>query len=203
MSELLRCSGDMIAPASTVSENEPVPSVPEFSETPSDLLVSDAVVNRWTLMMRNLPCERLPKRTFQSSLLFGWTLQRRELYRDVRYSDDLAPTYFRDETDVHLALVDRGCRLLACPFVYALDMRRPVSLPDGGCHSQGTLLRYDLIACRNNWRMLRRRRRAIHSKLHIRLPIALLQAVFVCDRFLYRLPRRFAGHVLRRMGLRK
>lgn len=121
----------------------------------------------------------------------------------MRYAEDLAPTYFRDETDVQLALLARGCRLLCCPFVCALDMKRLKPSEDGGCHSHGTLWKYDWIACRNNWRMLRRRQDAIRSKLGIRAPIALLQGVFVCDRLLYRLPRKLAGQLLRKLGLRK
>jgi glycosyltransferase involved in cell wall biosynthesis len=203
LSELQRYQGDMIAPASMATEGQPPPDVPSPSEATGNLLKSSLLLNRWTVMTRGLALDKLPRQTFQSPLLNALTLQRRDVYRDLRYSSDLAPTYFREETDVHLALAERGCRLLACPFVYALDLRRPASSPDGGCHSHGTMLRYDLIACRNNWRVLRRRRRAIRSELGIRMPIALLQAIFVCERLLYRLPRKLAGHVLRKMGLRR
>ena len=202
-SELLRYGGDMIAPAIAASEDEAMPELPRPADTAGELLVSDVLLNRWTLMMRGVPRDAIPKQTFQSALLYGWTLQRRDLYQHVRYSDDFAPTYFRDETDVQLALLERGCRLLFCPFTCALDMQRPVLLNDGGCHSQGTLWKYDWGACRNNWRMLRRRRHAIRSKLGIRTPLFLLQAIFVCDRLLYRLPRKLAGQFLRTLGLRK
>jgi glycosyltransferase involved in cell wall biosynthesis len=75
-------------------------------------------------------------------------------------------------------------------------------MPAGGLGIlMSELLRYDLIACRNNWRMLRRRRRAIRSGLRIRMPIVFLQAIFVCDRLLYWLPRKLAGHVPRGIGL--
>jgi glycosyltransferase involved in cell wall biosynthesis len=201
--ELLRYEGDMISPGFVVSEGNFLPDPSTSENTQGDLVTSEVLVERRTLMLHRLMPDQLPGRTFQSPLIFGWTLQKRELYRDVRYAGDLAPTYFREETDVHLALLERNRRLLACPFVYALDMKRPAGQHDGGCHSHGTLLRYDLYACRNNWRMLRRRQQAVRKGLGIRHPIILLQIVFVVVLLLYRLPRRLAGILLRKAGLKR
>jgi hypothetical protein len=203
LSELLRYKGDMIAPAFVVLEGNPLPNCSPPTNAAESLIASEVLMNRRTLMMRRLTPDELPRQTFQSPLLFSWTLQKRGLFHGVQYPGDLAPTYFREETDVQLVLIERGCLLLACPFAYALDLKRPVGQNDGGCHIHGTLLRYDLIACRNNWRMLRRRRRAIRFGLGIRWPIVLLQIVFIVDLLLYQLPRKLAGILMRKAGLRK
>jgi glycosyltransferase involved in cell wall biosynthesis len=203
LDELLRYEGDMISPGFVVLEGNSLPDSLPPAKTPGSLVASNVLIDCRILMLHRLMPDQLPRQTFQSPLLFSWTLQKRELYQDARYTGDLAPTYFREETDIHLALLERSCRLLACPFVYALDLKRPIGQDDGGCHSQGTLLRYDLYACRNNWRMLRRRRHAIRNRLGIRQPIILLQMIFVAVLLFYRLPRRLAAILLRKAGLKK
>ena len=145
----------------------------------------------------------LPPTTFESQLCYGSTLQRRAIFATVRYAADLAPTFFRDETDVQLQHLAHGYRMFSCPFVYALDLKRPANAPAGGCHTGGTLFRYDLMACRNNWRVLKRHKATIRSKLNIGLPLFALQAIFIAERLGYRLPRKIVGHILRTLGLRR
>ena len=203
LGELKRLNGDVIAPSCMISEGTASPSGLQGSPADTPIVASAAMVNSWTFMIKS-GSNSMPTCTFESPLLYGVTLQRKAVFTGLCYAPDLGPTFFRDETDMQFQHHARNRRLLACPFVYAVDLKRPLLLKnDGGCHSQGTFLKYDLIACRNNWRLLRRHKNIIRSKLNIRLPILALQLIFICDRLLYRTARKIVGRILRATKLRK
>lgn len=65
--ELLRHGGDMIAPASCAAEDAP-PGLPRPTDAAGELLASEVLLNRWTLMRRGLPGAALPSR--RSNLRF-------------------------------------------------------------------------------------------------------------------------------------
>lgn len=181
--ELLRLQGDVIGPCACFREGTSPCGIPLYENAPTRLTRNDAMVLRRTIMVRNLPAKEVPRETFQTPLLYGLMLVRRAVLDNTRYSDDFAPTYYRDETDVQLALQGKGCKLLACPYVYAIDLQRPPSLGnDGGCHAHTRLFSYNFVACRNNWRMLKRRKDVIHKVFGHRMPILFLQMFFICDR---------------------
>lgn len=197
--ELQAHNGDVIAPAFFWQEGYPVPFLcgPE-SASP------DILLNRLLLMRRNSEeaIKLSPRCTFQSNILSSSMLLRRTIVEGLSYDEGLGSISFRDETDIQLSILRRGGKLLACPLVWGLDLKRPPN-QDGGCHSQGVLLNYETVACRNNWRMLKRHHDTIRDVLGVNYPICILQIIFVLYRFCYCLPRKMVGKLLRKIGLRK
>jgi len=197
--ELKAHNGDVIAPAFYGREGYSIPPLCGLKSVSPNLLL-----NRFLLMRRN--SEKVirlsPKCTFQSNVLTSGMLLRGTMLDGLSYDTDLGWSAFREETDIQLSILERGGRLLACPLVWGLDMKRPLN-QDGGCRSQGVLLNYELLACRNNWRILKRHRKTIHKVLAVWYPIYVLQFIFVLYRLCYYLPRKIIGQFLRKTGLRK
>jgi len=197
--ELQEHNGDIIAPAFYGREGYPIPSLcgPE-SISPNVLL------NRFLLMRKpNKKGVKLcPPRTFQSNVIGSTMLFQRTILEGLNYDTGFRSSAFREETDVQLSILRRGGKLLACPWVWGLDLKRPPN-QDGGCRSHGVLLNYETVACRNNWRMLKRHHDTIRDVLGVKYPIHILQIIFVLYRFGYYLPRKIVGKLLRKIGLRK
>lgn len=200
LSELERLGGDVIAPAFVVPEGQGCPE----AGGPAEASRSNAMLDRWLLITK--PWKELvpvmPRCTFESPMLCGITLQSREWLLRVPYDEGLGFSSYRDETDRHFSMLALGAKLLACPMVCAVDLDRP-PVPDGGCRARGFLLSYQMEACRNNWRLLRRHRKVIREVLGISVPIHLLQAVFVARALGYAMPKRAVGDLLRRMGVKR
>lgn len=139
--------------------------------------------------------------SFSTPLACGVMLVRREVLGHVRYDEDLGATGYRDETDFQLTALGRGFRLLGCSRPVLIDLAHPGDR--GGCHAASAPVRYELQACRNNWRVLVRHRDVIRRRLGIAAPIALLQARFVIEHSINRLARQYVSRALRRCGLRR
>jgi len=197
--ELQSHNGDVIAPAFYGRDEHSIPPLCGPKSASPNLLL-----NKMLLMRRSSEkvIKLSPKCTFQSNVLTSSMLLRRQILEGLSYDEGLGLTSFRDETDIQLSILGRGGKLLACPQVWGLDLKRPLN-QDGGCRSQGVLLNYELLACRNNWRMLKRHRKTIHKVLAVRYPIYVLQFIFVLYRLGYYLPRKIIGQFLRKTGLRK
>jgi glycosyltransferase involved in cell wall biosynthesis len=197
--ELQAHNGDVIAPAFYWQEGPAIPALCGPKSTIPNLLL-----NRLLLMRRTdeKVIKLTPECTFQSNVLTSGMLLRRTILESLSYDTGLGWSAFREETDIQLSILERGGKLLACPLVWGLDLKRPPN-QDGGCRSQGVLLNYETVACRNNWRMLKRHHDTIRDVLGVNYPIHILQITFVLYRFGYYLPRKIVGKLLRKIGLRK
>ena len=192
---LQTCDGSMIAPALQFNEGAAIAVMGTRSACKPDVLL-----NPWLISRRgdSRISKRLPPKTFESFVLPGLSLQSKSLFSSLRFDPGWGRTSYRDESDIQLSVLASGGRLLASPKVCAIDLRRP-SGQDGGCHSYGVLLRYELTACRNNWRFLKRHKKTIRDVLHIRTPISLLQLMFLAYHLGYMLPCKTSGAILRRL----
>lgn len=194
---------DIVAPAHIVPEGADT-AVRTLSSGERDRTSADRdrpIFNRRTLELA--PREELSRRnlppTFSTPLACGLMLVKRDILSSVRYDPALGTTSYRDETDFQLSALAHGFRLIAHSEILAVDLARG---PDsGGCHSTSRTV-YEWLACRNNWRILKRHRRVIRKELGISTPITLLQAFFVAEHA-KRLMRHYLTRIARRLGLRR
>lgn len=193
MNELFRYDGDVIAPAITVANLKELYrfSTADISAEPNYLL-KPLIFERRT----GHTVTRLPRQTFRSHILPGLTLQCREIFDSVTFGSSFGFNGYREETDLHCQMIGIGKILLACPKVFAVDLDRPLE-NDGGCHSEGTHLRYEIQACRNNWHFLKNNANVIHAIVGKQWRISVLQCIYVGYSLLYRLPRKLAGRFIR------
>jgi glycosyltransferase involved in cell wall biosynthesis len=192
--ELERCHGDIIAPLLIIGEHRPAAYT--ASKKPVQLN------NRVTL--ERTPMQRLkkafPQETTACAQACGIMLMRREVLFSVRYDESLGLTSYRDETDFQLKAIAQGFKLLVCPQVMLIDFEHPVDAY-GGCRSATNVLSYELQACKNNWRILRRHSATIKEKLGIPYSMAVLQAAFIAEHLGMRLLCTSVVNMLRRWNM--
>lgn len=182
--ELERNRGDIIGPALTFYEGEePKAMVSNFSDPPGLF----HYYNKLTLELRSggARLKRVTPGSFPAALVSGVMMVRREVVRTVKYDEGLGASSYRDETDFQLKAFAAGFRTYCCDRVFLVDMAR--ERDTGGCHGQ-SLLAYELLACRNNWRVLRRHRKIL-ARLGAPYSVAAMQAAFVIEHLLSRFPR--------------
>jgi glycosyltransferase involved in cell wall biosynthesis len=142
---------------------------------------------------------KMPDMPFQSAQLPGLMLMRKYVLDKVRYDELLGDNSYRDETDFQLKALNNGFRLLGCPTVYLIDLFQPNDR--GGCHNTN-YLKYEILCCRNNWRILKRHRETL-KKIGITVPIQVMQLIFVAEHVFSRLPRKIIFDIRREFSFIK
>src|SRR5439155_15586899 len=107
-------------------------------------------------------------------------LIRRSVASGLRYDEGIAGNSYREETDFYLRALAAGYRLVYCPHTACYHLPVDRSTDVGGCWSERSRVRRTWFAILNNWRFVRRHRRAL-SRFALPNPL-LLQAAFVARR---------------------
>jgi len=201
--ELINNSGDIIAPVLMFSEHKK--NLKCLFDYQGKL---DILFMCYPLLLELKPSKilinQLPLKTFESAILCGLMLMRREVLEKVRYDETLGSTSYRDETDFQLKALNCGFRLLACPRILITDLVRNYNHnKDGGCHASTNIIGYEWQACKNNWKILKHHKSIIHNKLNIKASIKVMQLLFFIEHFIKRLSRYFIGKILRKLKLLK
>jgi glycosyltransferase involved in cell wall biosynthesis len=196
--DLNEAGADIIAPVLIFPERrQPVRLPLKKMKTPNIL----HLIHKLTLERKPMKAliSQMPDVSFQSAQLPALMLMHRYVLEKVRYDEMLGDNSYREETDFQLKAIKNGFRLLACPKVYLVDFFR---LKDkGGCHHSNHL-KYELLCCHNNWRILKRHREVL-KEIGITMPIQIMHFCFIADHIFNRLPRKIIFDVRRKFGLRK
>lgn len=192
MRELFKFNGDIIAPTLIFSEMQfkMGHSIKYLDNANILQLYHPLLLERKSLKK----IKKIPAATFETGMLCGLMLVKREVLMKISYDEDLGATSYRDETDFQLKALGEGFCLLSCPHVVLVDFERKND--NGGCHSLG-LIEQKLQSCHNNWRILTRHKRVIHYKLGIKSPIIIMQVMFFFEHFVKRLIRQLLGDFFR------
>jgi GT2 family glycosyltransferase len=116
-----------------------------------------------------------PDRDLETPFLNGIVLVRRDVFDSVRYDESLVGNAWREETSLFLSAVGAGFKCVLTPRTASLQLGQW----DGG--QRRPRLSYELSAMRNNWRFLRRHRRALRELGEVHDPIS-GQLAFVAAR---------------------
>jgi glycosyltransferase involved in cell wall biosynthesis len=193
--DLTKAEADIIAPVLIFPEGQQPARLPlQRMETPDAL----HLYRRLTLERKPMKTliSRMPDASFPSAQLPGLMLMRRNVLREVRYNELLGDNSYRDETDFQFTAIEKGFHLLACPTVYLIDLFEPND--KGGCHNLNHL-EYELLCCRNNWRILKVHRETL-KEIGVTMPIQIMQFCFIAEHILNRLTRKYFYEFRRHFG---
>lgn len=196
--DLTEADADIIAPVLIFSEGQQPVSLPLKRMKSADALY---LYHRFTLERKPMKTliSRMPDISFQSAQLPGLMLMRKYVLDKVRYDEFLGDNSYRDETDFQLTAIENGFQLLACPTVYLIDLF--LANDKGGCHNI-SYLKYELLCCRNNWRILKKHRETL-KEIGITMPIQIMQICFIAEHIFNRLPRKILFDFRRKIGVIK
>jgi GT2 family glycosyltransferase len=130
-----------------------------------------------------------PDRDLETPFLNGIVLARHEVLAAVPYDESYDGIAWREETSLFLTALGRGYKCVFTPDTAAFQLGQWA----GG--QRRPPLAYELSALRNNWRFLRRHRRALQQLGEIRTPVTAQLA------FIYaRVRQHGRGWLLARLG---
>jgi glycosyltransferase involved in cell wall biosynthesis len=190
--ELIDNSGDVISPIFGFSEKDSSTNIVfnQRAKNERGLFSSILEFKDYRRLINDLNGN-----TFECCTLSGLMLMRKEVLNVVRYDDELGTSSFRDETDFQFKALKKGFRLLACPRVYMIALD---NLMDKGGTNSMNLFKYELQACRNNWRFLVRHNDVLTDYLDVPYPIEIIQLMFIIKHLCKELPALMAISLLKK-----